>query len=65
MKVIGYTECANSNVGRYLIALAKEEGSKLLNCEKRILYPELIALGATEVILDTDHENEKNLEISV
>ncbi len=54
---------ANSNVGRYLIALAKEEGVKTLNIVRReSLYPELIALGATEVILDTDHENEEILE---
>ena len=54
---------ANSNVGRYLIALAKEEGVKTLNIVRReSLYSELIALGATEVILDTDHENEKILE---
>ena len=54
---------ANSNVGRYLIALAKEEGIKTLNIVRReSLYPELIALGATEVILDSEHGDEKTLE---
>ena len=54
---------ANSNVGRYLIALAKEEGVKTLNIVRReSLYPELIALGATEVILDSEHGDEKTLE---
>ena len=54
---------ANSNVGRYLIALAKEEGIKTLNIVRRkSLYDELIELGATEVILDSEHGDEKTLE---
>ncbi len=54
---------ANSNVGRYLIALAKEKGIKTLNIVRReSLISELIALGATEVILDSQHENEKTIE---
>ena len=54
---------ANSNVGRYLIALAKEEGIKTLNVVRRkSLYDELIELGATEVILDSEHGDEKTLE---
>ena len=51
---------ANSNVGRYLIALAKEEGIKTLNIVRReSLFSELYELGATEVILDSQHEEEK------
>ena len=51
---------ANSNVGRYLIALAKEEGIKTLNIVRReSLFSELNELGATEVILDSQHEEEK------
>ena len=54
---------ANSNVGRYLIALAKEEGIKTLNIVRRkSLYDELIELGATEVILDSEHGDEETLE---
>ena len=54
---------ANSNVGRYLIALAKKEGIKTLNIVRReSLFSELIELGATEVILDSEHENEETLE---
>ena len=54
---------ANSNVGRYLIALAKEEGIKTLNVVRRkSLYDELIELGATEVILDSEHGDEETLE---
>ena len=54
---------ANSNVGRYLIALAKKEGFRTLNIVRRkSLIPELIELGATEVILDSDHMNKETLE---
>ena len=54
---------ANSNVGRYLIALAKKEGLRTLNIVRRkSLIPELIELGATEVILDSEHMNEETLE---
>jgi NADPH:quinone reductase-like Zn-dependent oxidoreductase len=54
---------ANSNVGRYLIALAKEKGVNTLNIVRRkSLIPELIELGATEVILDREHSDEKILE---
>ena len=53
----------NSNVGRYLIALAKKEGFRTLNIVRRkSLIPELIELGATEVILDSDHMNKETLE---
>ena len=54
---------ANSNVGRYLIALAKREGFRTLNIVRRkSLIPELIELGATEVILDSEHMNKETLE---
>ena len=54
---------ANSNVGRYLIALAKIEGFRTLNIVRRkSLIPELIELGATEVILDSEHMNKETLE---
>ena len=54
---------ANSNVGRYLIALANKEGFRTLNIVRRkSLIPELIELGATEVILDSDHMNKETLE---
>jgi NADPH:quinone reductase-like Zn-dependent oxidoreductase len=44
---------ANSNVGRYLICLAKERGIKTINVVRReSLIPELKALGADEVLLD-------------
>ena len=54
---------ANSNVGRYLIALAKKEGLRTLNIVRRkSLIPELIKLGATEVILDSEHMDERTLK---
>ena len=54
---------ANSNVGRYLIALAKKEGLRTLNIVRRkSLIPELIKLGATEVILDSEHIDERTLK---
>ena len=53
---------ANSNVGRYLIALAKKEGVNTLNIVRReSLVEELMELGATEVILDTQHREESTL----
>ena len=53
---------ANSNVGRYLIALAKKEGINTLNIVRReSLIEELMELGGTEVILDTQHREESAL----
>jgi len=47
---------ANSNVGRYLIALAKLHNIKTVNIVRReIIIPELKELGATEIIIDKEH----------
>ncbi len=65
---------ANSNVGRYLIALAKEQGINTLNVVRRkSLIEELLELGATEVILDTQHREQtilnsilsKNIQLAI
>ncbi len=46
---------ANSNCGRYLIALAKEKGLKTCNIVRRPgVMDDLYALGADKVILDTE-----------
>ena len=46
---------ANSNVGRYLIALAKIHGIKTFNIVRRKeVMPELKKLGATKLIMDSE-----------
>ena len=46
---------ANSNVGRYLIALAKQEGIKTINIVRRKeVARELKKIGGTEVIISSD-----------
>mgnify|MGYP006150881339 FL=1 len=46
---------ANSNVGRYLIALAKQEGIKTINIVRRKeVAKELKKIGGTEVIISSD-----------
>ena len=46
---------ANSNVGRYLIALAKIHGVKTFNIVRRKeVMPELKKLGATKIIMDSE-----------
>jgi len=47
---------ANSNVGRYLIALSKLHSIKTVNIVRReTIIPELKELGATEIIIDKEH----------
>ena len=47
---------ANSNVGRYLIALAKIHGVKTFNIVRRKeVMPELKKLGATKLIIYSEH----------
>lgn len=47
---------ANSNCGRYLIALAKRSGVNVINVVRRKdVIPDLEALGATHVLIDNEH----------
>jgi len=53
---------ANSNVGRYLIALAKQEGIKTINIVRRKeVAKELKKIGGTEVIISSDEFPSKYL----
>ena len=53
---------ANSNVGRYLIALAKQEGIKTINIVRRKeVARELKKIGGTEVIISSDEFPSKYL----
>ena len=53
---------ANSNVGRYLIALAKLHSIKTVNIVRREdIIPELEQLGSTEIIIDKEHMPEEIL----
>ena len=53
---------ANSNVGRYLIALAKLHSIKTVNIVRREdIIPELKQLGSTEIIIDKEHMQENVL----
>ena len=46
----------NSNVGRYLIALAKLHSIKTVNIVRREdIIPEFKQLGSTEIIIDKEH----------
>jgi len=55
---------ANSNCGRYLIALAKRSGVNVINVVRREeVIPDLEALGATHVLIDHDNLADEVREI--
>jgi NADPH:quinone reductase-like Zn-dependent oxidoreductase len=56
---------ANSAVGRYVISLAKRAGYRTLNVVRRAeLAPELTALGADAVVVDSDTLPERVREVT-